>query len=155
MCVSCSVRRTRSYAKPNTSRDDDSSIISKPAVARNTKRALSRGLALVRVPRERGAEWQNSGCRVEVAFYGWRTENSGARLGRREHSPPRNKAAPGSDSGATFNCFELTTILKRRFLGIPYVSLAGHSRHIQLGSQIRSTEQRAHDNVLGRDADYK
>lgn len=44
-----------------------------------------------------------------------------------------------------FNCFELTTILKRRFLGIPYVSLAGHSRHIQLGSQIRSTEQRTYD----------
>jgi len=46
-----------------------------------------------------------------------------------------------------FNCFELTTILKRRFLGIPYVSLAGHSRHIQLGSQIRSAAQRAHDSA--------
>src|SRR5271167_4051505 len=44
-----------------------------------------------------------------------------------------------------FNCFELTHILRKRFLGIPYMSLAGHSRHIQLGSQIRSTEQRAHD----------
>jgi len=44
-----------------------------------------------------------------------------------------------------FNCFELTHIRRKRFLGIPYVSLAGHSRHIQLGSQIGSTEQRAHD----------
>ena len=44
-----------------------------------------------------------------------------------------------------FNCFELTHILRKHFLGIPYVSLAGHSRHIQLGSQIRSAEQRAQD----------
>ncbi len=44
-----------------------------------------------------------------------------------------------------FNCFELTHILRKRFLGIPYVSIAGHSRHIQLGSQIQSTEQRAQD----------
>ena len=44
-----------------------------------------------------------------------------------------------------FNCFELTRILRKRFLGIPYLSLAGHARHIQLGSQIRSTEQRAYD----------
>ncbi len=49
-----------------------------------------------------------------------------------------------------FNCFELTHILKKRFLGIPYVSLAGHSRHIQAGSQIRSTEQRAQDGAQGR-----
>ncbi len=49
-----------------------------------------------------------------------------------------------------FNCFELTHILKKRFLGIPYVSLAGHSRHIQLGSQIRSTEQRAQDGAQAR-----
>jgi hypothetical protein len=44
-----------------------------------------------------------------------------------------------------FNCFELTHILRKRFIGIPYVSLAGHSRHIQLGSQIRPTDERVHD----------
>ncbi len=44
-----------------------------------------------------------------------------------------------------FNCLELTDIRRKYFLGIPYVSIAGHSRHIQLGSQIQSTEQRAHD----------
>ena len=47
-----------------------------------------------------------------------------------------------------FNCLELTHVLRKRFLGIPYVSIAAHSRHIQLGSQIRSVEQRTQD---GRD----
>src|SRR5271167_124869 len=47
-----------------------------------------------------------------------------------------------------FNCLEVTHILKRRFLGIPYVSIAAHSRHIQDGCQIRSIEQRAQDAVM-------
>jgi len=48
-----------------------------------------------------------------------------------------------------FNCLELTHILKKRFLGIPYVSIAAHSRHIQLGSQIQSVEQRTQDGRAG------
>jgi len=47
-----------------------------------------------------------------------------------------------------FNCLELTHVLTKRFLGIPYVSIAAHSRHIQLGSHIQSVEQRTQD---GRD----
>ena len=46
-----------------------------------------------------------------------------------------------------FNCLEVTHILKRHFLGIPYVSIAAHSRHIQDGCQIQSTEQRSQDVV--------
>jgi hypothetical protein len=42
-----------------------------------------------------------------------------------------------------FNCLEVSHILKKRFLGIPYVSIAAHSRHIQEGSQIQSIERRA------------
>lgn len=42
-----------------------------------------------------------------------------------------------------FNCLEVTQILKRRFFGIPYVSIAAHSRHIQDGCQIQSIEQRS------------
>jgi len=48
-----------------------------------------------------------------------------------------------------FNCMELTHILRKRFLGIPYVSIAAHSRHIQPGSHIESVEQRKRD-VVGR-----
>lgn len=44
-----------------------------------------------------------------------------------------------------FNCLELTHILRKRFLGIPYMSIAAHSRHIQQGSQIRSLAQREED----------
>ena len=47
-----------------------------------------------------------------------------------------------------FNCLEVTHVLKRRFLGIPYVSIAAHSRHIQQGCQIHSIEQRAQDAVF-------
>ena len=48
-----------------------------------------------------------------------------------------------------FNCLELTQILRKRFLGIPYLSVAAHSRHIQQGSQIQSLEQRAHAGATG------
>lgn len=44
-----------------------------------------------------------------------------------------------------FNCLELTHILRKRFLGIPYLSVAAHSRHIQQGSQIQSLAQRVKD----------
>jgi len=49
-----------------------------------------------------------------------------------------------------FNCLEVSHILKKHFLGIPYVSIAAHSRHIQEGSQIHSIEQRAQDAVTMR-----
>jgi hypothetical protein len=51
-----------------------------------------------------------------------------------------------------FNCLELTHVLRKRFLGIPYVSIAAHSRHIQQESQIQSMARRVKDvrrTVLG------
>lgn len=44
-----------------------------------------------------------------------------------------------------FNCLEVTQIIRKRFLGVPYLSIAAHSRHIQRGSQIESLERRAQD----------
>lgn len=44
-----------------------------------------------------------------------------------------------------FNCLEVTHILRRRFLGIPYVSIAAHPRHIQESCRLQSSEQRAED----------
>lgn len=41
-----------------------------------------------------------------------------------------------------FNCLELTHVSRKRFLGIPYVSIAAHSRHFQQGSQIQSIAHR-------------
>ena len=49
-----------------------------------------------------------------------------------------------------FNCLEVSHILKKHFLGIPYVSIAAHSRHIQDGCQIQSIEQRAQGAVPTR-----
>src|SRR5271157_4100126 len=46
-----------------------------------------------------------------------------------------------------FNCLEVSHILKKHFLGIPYVTITAHSRHIQEGSQIHSIEQRSQDAV--------
>jgi len=48
-----------------------------------------------------------------------------------------------------FNCLEVSHILRKRFLGIPYVSIAAHPRHIQEGCQIQSVEQRAQDGGAG------
>lgn len=46
-----------------------------------------------------------------------------------------------------FNCLEVSHVLKKHFLGIPYRSIAAHSRHIQDGCQIQSIGQRAQDAV--------
>jgi hypothetical protein len=43
------------------------------------------------------------------------------------------------------NCLEVTHILRKHFLGVPYISIAGHSRHLQKGSLIQSNQQRAQD----------
>jgi len=44
-----------------------------------------------------------------------------------------------------FNCLEVTHIVRKYFLGIPYVFIAAHSRHIQRGSHIQSVERRSQD----------
>ena len=41
-----------------------------------------------------------------------------------------------------FNCFEITEVTFRRFLGIPYVSVVGHSRHVQEDRVLESSVHR-------------
>jgi hypothetical protein len=41
-----------------------------------------------------------------------------------------------------FNCLEVTAITARRFLGIPYVSVCAHSRHIQKGIRLDDSRER-------------
>ena len=41
------------------------------------------------------------------------------------------------------NCLEVTHIVRKYFLGIPYLSIVAHPRHLQEGSQIQSSQQRA------------
>lgn len=40
------------------------------------------------------------------------------------------------------NCVEFTEVGRSSFLGIPYVAVAGHARHIQHGDQLQSAGQR-------------
>ena len=37
---------------------------------------------------------------------------------------------------ADFNCLEVTGIVEHRFLGMPYITVCAHSRHIQQGSML-------------------
>lgn len=41
-----------------------------------------------------------------------------------------------------FNCLEVTGIVAKRFLGVPYATVSAHSRHIQQGCQLDSIESR-------------
>jgi hypothetical protein len=57
-----------------------------------------------------------------------------------------------------FNCFEVTGIVAKRFLGVPYATVSGHSRHIQQscvlgGVQERQTAQSGRLEVVRLDQD--
>jgi hypothetical protein len=41
-----------------------------------------------------------------------------------------------------FNCMQLSNILREHFLGIPFVSVVAHARHLQQGSRIENFAQR-------------
>jgi hypothetical protein len=41
-----------------------------------------------------------------------------------------------------FNCMQLSNILRERFLGIPFLSVVAHARHVQQSSRIESIERR-------------
>lgn len=45
-------------------------------------------------------------------------------------------------SHQNFNCLEVTGIVAKRFLGLPYATLSAHSRHIQQGRQLDDIERR-------------
>ena len=44
--------------------------------------------------------------------------------------------------GQNFNCLEVTEILAKRFLGVPYVTVSAHSRHIQQSRELDSALER-------------
>jgi len=49
-----------------------------------------------------------------------------------------------------FNSLEITGIVAKRFLGVPYVTVSAHSRHIQQSCYLDSAQERR---VSQRDAD--
>ncbi len=44
-----------------------------------------------------------------------------------------------------FNCLEVTGIVAKHFLGVPYATVSAHSRHIQQSCQLDSLESRRAD----------
>jgi len=41
-----------------------------------------------------------------------------------------------------FNCLEVTKMVENRFLGVPYITVCTHSRHIQQGCLLDSAQER-------------
>ena len=41
-----------------------------------------------------------------------------------------------------FNCFEVTGIVAKRFLGVPYATVSGHSRHVQQSCMLDGVQER-------------
>jgi hypothetical protein len=52
------------------------------------------------------------------------------------------KRIPGRVRSQNFNCIEVTGIVAKRFLGIPYVAVSAHSRHIQQSCQLDDIDRR-------------
>ena len=48
----------------------------------------------------------------------------------------------GKVKGQDFNCLEVTGIVAKRFLGVPYAIVSAHSRHVQQSCCLDSTESR-------------
>jgi hypothetical protein len=48
----------------------------------------------------------------------------------------------GKVKGQDFNCLEVTAIVAKRFLGVPYITVSAHSRHIQQSCNLDSAEAR-------------
>ena len=48
----------------------------------------------------------------------------------------------GKVRGQDFNCLEVTEIVAKRFLGVPYTTVSAHSRHIQQSCYLVSAEAR-------------
>jgi hypothetical protein len=42
----------------------------------------------------------------------------------------------------SFNCLEITGIVAKRFMGVPYATVSAHSRHIQPGCYLGGAEER-------------
>jgi hypothetical protein len=48
-----------------------------------------------------------------------------------------------------FNCMQVSQVVKKQFLGIPYVSIVAHSLHIQQGHMLQSSAERSLNGVTG------
>lgn len=72
------------------------------------------------------------------------TQTTGSSLGRGGPDSIRRAIfnALGKVRSQYFNCAEIISISKKRFLGIPYITIAAHPHHIQQGAYLQSHEER-------------
>ncbi len=91
------------------------------------------GLALDRKIQAAGWNFFFMAAEVKVVFFGAIGVNSIQNALRRmlEKVKPLN-----------FNCLEVTGIVGKRFLGVPYTVVSGHSRHIQKSCQLDGADRR-------------
>jgi len=91
------------------------------------------GFALDRKIRDAGWNFFFMAAEVKVMFFGalgtTRIQNAVQRI--------LAKVKPQS-----FNCLEITGIVTKRFLGMPYATVSAHSRHIQPSCYLDGAEER-------------
>jgi len=91
------------------------------------------GLALNRKIHAAGWNFFFMAAEVKVMFFG----SAGAAKFQNALKRILEKVKPQH-----FNGLEITKIVARRFLGVPYVTVSAHSRHMQQGCQLDSSVER-------------
>ena len=75
-------------------------------------------------------------------FSGIQTTGSTLGSGGRESTRRAVFNALGKVRSQYFNCAEIVSISKKRFLGIPYITISAHPHHIQQGGYLQSHDER-------------
>ena len=94
-------------------------------------------------------QWSGHAFGLELRKAGWNFffiagEMQGYWIGRdNEHTVKRatERALAGVKRGA-YNCAQVSEVLPGSFLGIPYIRVTLHSRHVQRGNQLDSPQKR-------------
>jgi len=80
---------------------------------------------------------------MELLFHGSRGKSDVFGCRWSEEDPERiNADSRGKVQQQQFNSLEVTEIVDKRFLGVPYGTVSAHSRHIQQGWRLDGAETR-------------
>ena len=100
---------------------------------------MNLSLGLGRAPDERGLCFRVEGhnCWIEVLLPGGRSEATVFGSPTVENSQRALRSILSKVRAQDFDCFEVTA---GHFLGIPYTTVAGHSRHLQQGCILQDVK---------------
>ena len=99
------------------------------------------GLALDRKIRAAGWNFFFMAAEVKVMFFGALGAKSIQKASKRIFGKVRHQ---------DFNSLEVTGIVAKRFLGVPYAIVSAHSRHVQQNCYLDSAEERRTRRVVAR-----